>query len=178
MLSPAPGAVTCPTGLLALLVGHGERRRTRRLGPCGQREPCGRPGRAVARRDQHGVGRIETDERNTMLMRRTPLAAALAVAALAVSAPAAGAVTWPSFAGVPSLLPAAALPGNAVGPCGTVSQEGQGRVSGNEASVCQGAGLAFIGPSVGQVASVMGPTIISPGFVGTVITTTGNVALP
>jgi hypothetical protein len=114
-----------------------------------------------------------------MLLRRTPLAAALAVAALAVSAPSAGAATWPSFAGYSSLVPApAALPANAVGPCGTVSQEGQGRASGNEASVCQGAGLAFIGPSVGQVATVIGPTIISPGFVGTVITTAGGVAIP
>jgi hypothetical protein len=114
-----------------------------------------------------------------MLMRRTPLAAALAVAALAVSAPAAGAVTWPSFPAAPSIVPGVApLPGNAVGPCGTVSQEGQGRASGNEASVCQGAGLAFIGPSIGQIATVIGPTIISPGFVGTVITTAGGVAVP
>ena len=113
-----------------------------------------------------------------MLMRRTPLVAALATAALAVGAPAAGAIAWPTFPGLPA-APAAglSLPGNAVGPCGTVSQEGQGRASGNEASVCQGAGLAFIGPSVGQLATIMGPTIISPGFVGTVILTTGNVAV-
>jgi hypothetical protein len=113
-----------------------------------------------------------------MLMRRTPLAAALAAAALAVGAPAAGASTVTPFAGVPSIPVAGpGLPGNAVGPCGTVSQEGQGRASGNEASVCQGAGLAFVGPSVGQLATIVGPTIMSPGFVGGVILTTGNVAV-
>ncbi|MEN3278879.1 MAG: hypothetical protein V7607_19 [Solirubrobacteraceae bacterium] len=113
-----------------------------------------------------------------MLMRRTPLAAALAVAALAVGAPAAGAATWPISPVLPSVAPAGlALPGNAVGQCGTVSQEGQGRASGNEASVCQGAGLVFIGPSVGQLATIVGPTIISPGFVGRVVQSTGNVAV-
>ncbi|MEA2381512.1 MAG: hypothetical protein QOH72_1483 [Solirubrobacteraceae bacterium] len=114
-----------------------------------------------------------------MPTRRSPLAAALAVAVLAVTAPAAGAETWPSFAAAPSIVPGAAtLPGNAVGPCGTVSEEGQGRASGNEASVWQGAGLAFIGPSVGQIATVIGPAIISPGYVGTVITTAGSVGVP
>lgn len=104
-----------------------------------------------------------------MLMRRTPLAAALAIAALAVGAPAAGAITWPTFAGLPPISPVdRSLPGNAAGPCGTVS---------NEASVSQGAGLAFVGASVGRVTTIMGPTIMSPGFVGTVIQTTGNVAI-
>jgi hypothetical protein len=112
-----------------------------------------------------------------MMMRRTPLAAALAVAALAVGAPAAGASTFPASAGLPSIPAALPLPGNAVGACGTVSQEGQGRVSGNESSICQGPGLAFVGPSVGQVATVMGPTILSPGYAGAVIVTTGNVAV-
>jgi hypothetical protein len=113
-----------------------------------------------------------------MLMRRTPLAAGLAIAALAVGAPTAGAVTWPTVAGPPSFSPTGlSLPANAAGPCGTISNEGVGRASGNEASVCQGAGLAFIGPSVGQVATIMGPTIISPGFVGTVIQGTGNVTV-
>jgi hypothetical protein len=111
------------------------------------------------------------------------VAAAAAAAALAVGAPVAGAITWPTSAGLPALsaaFPVAGVPaaaGQAVGPCGTISDEGQGRASGNEASVCQGAGLAFIGPSVGQLATIVGPTIISPGFVGTVILTTGNVAV-
>jgi hypothetical protein len=114
-----------------------------------------------------------------MLMRRTVVAVALAAATLAVGVPAAGASTLlPASGGLPGIATSApALPGNVAGPCGTVSNEGQGRASGNEASVCQGAGLAFIGPSVGQVATIMGPTIISPGFTGTIIQTTGNVAI-
>jgi hypothetical protein len=110
-----------------------------------------------------------------MLIRRTPFAAMLVIVALAVGAPAASAMTWPTFPSMPA--GGLSLPGNAAGPCGTISNEGQGRVSGNEASVCQGSGLAFIGPSVGQLATIMGPTIMSPGFVGTVIQTTGNVAI-
>jgi hypothetical protein len=129
-----------------------------------------------------------------MPLRRTRLLAALATttAALAAGAPAAGAAIWPP-AGAPTLRAAtwpitfpsfgtAALPigngnGNAAGPCGTISNEGQGRASGNEASVCSGIGaLTFIGPST-ALSSVVGPTIISPGFVGTVITATGNVAV-
>jgi hypothetical protein len=112
-----------------------------------------------------------------MLLRRTPIALAAAIAALAVGVPAAGAITWPTtFAGLPPVAPSGlSLPGNAAGPCGTISNEGVGRAGGNEASVCQGAGLAFIGPSVGAVATIVGPTIMSPGFVGTVIQSTGNV---
>jgi hypothetical protein len=104
------------------------------------------------------------------------MALAAAIAALAVGVPAAGAITWPTFAGVPPVAPGdLSLPGDAAGPCGTISNEGVGRAGGNEASICQGAGLAFIGPSVGAVATIMGPTIMSPGFVGTIIQSTGNV---
>ena len=113
-----------------------------------------------------------------MLMRRTPLAAALATAALAVGAPAAGATTWPAFSAVSSIPTGGlSLPANAAGPCATISNEPQGSIGGTEASVCQGSGLSFVGPAVGQVATVMGPTIISPGFAGTVIVTGGNVAI-
>jgi hypothetical protein len=64
-----------------------------------------------------------------MLMRRTPLLAELAIAALAVGAPAAGASTWrtdylsgaPVFAGFQPTGTAALLgPSSAAGPCGTV----------------------------------------------------------
>ena len=85
-----------------------------------------------------------------MLLRGTSLFAALAAtAALAVGTPAAGASTWPID--YSSLAPVALpVPGNAAGPCGTISNEGQGRASGNEASVCsQIGGPTFIGPSVG-----------------------------
>jgi hypothetical protein len=105
-----------------------------------------------------------------MLRRRTPLAAGLAIAVLVVGAPAAGATTSTPTGGL-------ALPGNAPGPCASISNEAQGSTGGTAASVCQGSGLSFVGPAVGQVATIMGPTIISPGFVGTVILSAGNVAV-
>jgi hypothetical protein len=62
-------------------------------------------------------------------------------------------------------------------PCATGdTPELQGQVGGTSNSVCQGSGLSFIGPSVGQVATVMGPTIIGPSNVGTVVVSAGDVA--
>jgi hypothetical protein len=99
-----------------------------------------------------------------MLMRRTPLLAALAIAALAVGAPAAGASTWrtddlsraPAFAGFqPTGTAALLVPSSAAGPCGTITNEFTGTVA---PSACSGAGgLTYIGPSVGQVATAIGP---------------------
>ena len=51
---------------------------------------------------------------------------------------------------------------------------GQGTTAGTVASVCQGAGLAFIGPAIGQVTSVIGPTIIGPAVVGNVVVSGGS----
>ena len=60
------------------------------------------------------------------------------------------------------------------GPCAT--GDSVGASGGTANSVCQGSGLSFIGPSVGQVATVMGPTIIGPADVGTVVVSAGDVA--
>jgi hypothetical protein len=124
-----------------------------------------------------------------MMPLRTPLAAVLAAAAaLAIGAPAAGASTFPAYRytvpaafaqfkarpvalSTPVGLPAAASCGPQTG------NEGQGRTSGVDNSVCVGSGLSFVGPSVGGIATVMGPTIISPGFAGSVIVAGGNVAI-
>ena len=47
---------------------------------------------------------------------------------------------------------------------------------GTENEICQGGGgLAFVGPAIGQVATVVGPTIIGPSQVGTVVVSPGNV---
>jgi hypothetical protein len=47
---------------------------------------------------------------------------------------------------------------------------------GTENQICQGGGgLVFVGPAVGQVATVVGPTIIGPSQVGTVVVSPGNV---
>ena len=44
--------------------------------------------------------------------------------------------------------------------------EGQGGTGGTTAQACLGAGVSYVGPAIGQIATVIGPTIISPGFVG------------
>jgi hypothetical protein len=106
---------------------------------------------------------------------RWPFLASLAVTvAFVVGAPAAGASPFPG-----STIPVA-LPGgyNAVaGPCGRPTVDGQGSVGGVNDQVCQGAGLTFNGPSIGQIATVIGPTIIGPAVVGTSIQSAGNAAV-
>jgi hypothetical protein len=45
----------------------------------------------------------------------------------------------------------------------------------NESQHCLGAGLSFTGPAIGQIASVIGPTIISPTVVGaSIVVSAGN----
>jgi hypothetical protein len=111
-------------------------------------------------------------------IRRSCVAGLAAVAALAVGAPMASAITFPTT------LPFGALPfgaggGGAItsGACDTTRiTEGQAATGGVQSQVCQGSGLSFIGPSVGQVATVMGPTIIGPAVIGTLIVSAGNAA--
>lgn len=64
------------------------------------------------------------------------------------------------------------------GPCATGdTPEQQGQVGGNTNSVCQGSGgLSYIGPSVGQIATVIGPTVIGPATIGNAIVSAGDVA--
>jgi hypothetical protein len=62
-------------------------------------------------------------------------------------------------------------------PCATGdTPQQQGPVGGTANSVCQGSGLSFIGPSVGQVATVIGPTVIGPATIGNAIASAGDVA--
>jgi hypothetical protein len=123
-----------------------------------------------------------------MMPLRTSLVAALAVAAaLCVGAPAASASTartsplssLTAFARFQARPVALSIPaGIPAGACSTpTGNEGQGRTGGTDIYSCVGAGLSFIGPSIGQISSVIGPTIMSPGFVGTVIVSGGNVAV-
>jgi hypothetical protein len=64
------------------------------------------------------------------------------------------------------------------GACSTASPfDGQGRVGGINNQVCMGAGLSFVGPAIGQVASVIGPTIIGPAVVGISVVSAGNVTI-
>ena len=108
------------------------------------------------------------------------IAAALAASAVfAVSAPAGSARAdgFPSFPfpGVPGLggPSLAAGGGELAGPCATTSQEGQGPTGGTASQVC-GSTLTFIGPSIGQIASVIGPTIIGPAAIGNVVVSGGT----
>jgi hypothetical protein len=107
---------------------------------------------------------------------RWPFLASLAVTvAFVVGAPAAGASPFP-VSTIPVALPGGGY--NAVaGPCGRPTVDGQGSVGGVNDQVCQGAGLTFNGPSIGQIATVIGPTIIGPAVVGTSIQSAGNAAV-
>jgi hypothetical protein len=81
-------------------------------------------------------------------------------------------------------LTAAALPASAqvidpvpAGACSpaTIGSPTQ-TVGGTENEICQGGGgLAFVAPAIGQVATVVGPTIIGPSQTGNVVVSPGNV---
>jgi hypothetical protein len=59
-------------------------------------------------------------------------------------------------------------------PCGTtVGQDVGGSAGSPQYAVCQGAGLTFLGPSVGQVAAIIGPTTIGPAFIGQLVVSGG-----
>ncbi|MDX6686187.1 MAG: hypothetical protein QOF86_2315 [Baekduia sp.] len=122
--------------------------------------------------------------------RTTTIVAALAALAVLVPGIApAGAVTIPSggFALPLGLLSSGATPafgavpvatdpnGVSQGACNTqIGAEGQGPPGSIEDKVCMGAGLSFIGPSIGQIASVVGPTTIGPAFIGTSVASAGG----
>ncbi|MDX6644646.1 MAG: hypothetical protein QOK40_373 [Miltoncostaeaceae bacterium] len=117
-------------------------------------------------------------------MMRTTLAA---IALLALGAPVASAGAAPvggfSMPPVPAMLSRVPLAspagyGELAAPvCGTSQGAfGLGHV-GSTILTCQGSGLTFVGPSVGQVASVIGPTIIGPAFIGSSIVSAGNVGI-
>lgn len=102
---------------------------------------------------------------------RAIAAALAATAALGIGAAPAGA--WGPGAGLPGV--GAPSSQGAFGPCPSAfGPNGQGPVGGTLATVCTGAGLTFIGPAVGQVASVIGPTIIGPAVIGNVVVSAGN----
>jgi hypothetical protein len=111
---------------------------------------------------------------STMPSRRVFFAALIATAALVVGAPAAGASTFPAAVGVTP--PVGGNGAVASGVCGGTSTAGQGQggTGGTTSQHCLGAGLSFTGPAIGQIASVIGPTIISPAVVGVAIVVSGG----
>jgi len=113
-------------------------------------------------------------------MKRTRTLIALSLATTALSgagASAASAATWPSLAPPVDTNTTGAGPVRS-GECGSSSgAENQGGTGGTNAYLCLGAGLQFVGPAIGQISSVIGPTIISPGFVGQVVVSAGDGAI-
>lgn len=111
-------------------------------------------------------------------MKRTRM---MVAATLASTALAGGAASAASAATVPS--PGMDTNTSGAGPvrsgdCGSSSgAEDQGGTGGTNTYMCLGAGLTFVGPQIGQIASVIGPTIISPGFTGNVVVSAGNGAI-
>jgi hypothetical protein len=120
--------------------------------------------------------------------RKRLLALSTVMVALAVAAPVSGA----SAAGLPVGFPGADTGFTPVGLPGSVLQGGQanapsGCVGSNAPSGVGDAGatsnqlcgvtLAFIGPSVGQVSSVVGPTIIGSTVLAPVTVSSGPVAV-
>jgi hypothetical protein len=98
------------------------------------------------------------------------VAGVLAVGGSAIGAGPAAAAGLPVR---PDLLALDGLPGGADA-CSSHTAEQQGATAGTESKVCQGGGLVFVGPAVGQVATVMGPTVIGPAQVSAVVSA-GNV---
>jgi hypothetical protein len=103
---------------------------------------------------------------------RRVLALSAAIAALAVAAPVSGARA--------AILPGGvAQGGQANAPSGCVGSNAPSGVGDAGATVNQicGAGLVFVGPSIGQVATAIGPTIIGSTVVAPVTVTAGAVAI-
>ena len=121
-----------------------------------------------------------------MTLPRTSIVATLvATAALATTGPSAraqsvvGPGTLPGVGATPGALGYGGggdtMASGAAGPCGTANGNiDQGPAGQQVTQVCQGSGLTFVGPSIGQVATVIGPTIISPAFNGAVNVSAGN----
>jgi hypothetical protein len=105
------------------------------------------------------------------------LCVAAATGAMAVAAPVASAQftfpAWPATGGFPAWpaiggIGAIGVGGNQIGSAGCVGTN-RPSVGGNNGSTSAqtcGALLSFVGPQIGQIASVIGPTVIgSPGAV-------------
>jgi hypothetical protein len=99
----------------------------------------------------------------TMRFARHALAALAVIAVFAVGAPTAGAQPFPVGVG-----------GAAVAPCGYSTGGPDAGLAGVSNTNCTGGGLVFNGPAVGRIATVIGPTIMSPGFVGLVAGSAGS----
>jgi hypothetical protein len=127
-------------------------------------------------------------------IRRHLLAVVVTIGTLAVAVPvsSADALTWPSgfstafpagwtgtaaYAGVVNTPVSTPTVGGQAGSfgCGSNTPSGNGPAGGNTNQAC-GTVLSFIGPSVGQVATVIGPTIIGATVLAPITVSAGPVS--
>ena len=94
---------------------------------------------------------------------RTAVATALAAIGLMGAATADAQVAPATPVGAPCTTTVVPI-GQGVGNPGTAPQQ-----------VCQGAGLTYIGPTIGQVGTIIGPTTIGPAVIGVSAVAAGNV---
>ena len=108
----------------------------------------------------------------SVIRRFCVLAAATGVLVAAVPVASASAFVFPTF-GLPG---AAAIGGNQIGTAGCVgtNRPSFGGNAGSTSNQTCGALLSFNGPSIGQVAAVIGPTIIGATVLAPVVATAGS----
>ena len=104
--------------------------------------------------------------------RRRLLALSAAMAAMAVAAPVSGATA----AIVPGVVAQGGQANAPAGCTGSNAPSGVGDAGATVNQIC-GAGLVFVGPSIGQVATVIGPTIIGSTVAAPVTVSPGPVAV-
>jgi hypothetical protein len=109
------------------------------------------------------------------LRRRNVLGAAVAMGVFAAGAPIADAQIMPfPFVGPTNVIGQA----NAPALCAANSPAGNGFAGGTTANGC-GTVLNFIGPAIGEVAAVIGPTVIGPATLASpLVTAAGPVQGP
>jgi hypothetical protein len=107
---------------------------------------------------------------------RRLVALSVAMAALAVAAPVSGAQAQLPPIGVPGGI---AQGGQAIAPAGCVGPNGPSGVGDAGATFNQvcGAALVFVGPSIGQMATAIGPTIIGSTVAAPITVSPGPVAV-
>jgi hypothetical protein len=119
-----------------------------------------------------------------MMSSRQLVAAVIAVmVAVAVAAPVAAASASTIGVPAPARQWAGGVPGAggapvAAGGCGTANSLGlDAGTGGTETQICPGTGPVFVAPTIGEIATVIGPTIIGPAVIGASGVSAGSVLI-